>query len=50
MDEKASFVGCVDDSEWSLEFRFRSVIEIVNIAGDDFTIGDEKSLMLEMLR
>jgi hypothetical protein len=50
VNEKGSFVGCVDDGEWSFEFWFGSVIEIVNVAGDDFTIGDEESLMLEMLR
>ena len=50
MDEKGSFVGGVDDGEWSFEFRFGSVIEIINVAGDDFTIRDQESLMLEMLR
>jgi hypothetical protein len=50
MGEKSSFVRGIDNGKWSFEFRFGSIIEIVNVSGNDFAIGDEKPLMLEILR
>ena len=44
MHQHGPFVTSIDDGEGSLEFRFGSIIEIVNVSRHDFTVGNEKAL------
>jgi len=49
MNENGSFVGSIDNCERAFEFGFWSVVKVVNISRNNFTIRDEEALTLSRL-